>query len=63
MNIKSDITGYLNGKTVPQLSRGRGYDGKKVDEFLIFGILKSRLDVDKLIDFLEVHKYCFDKPQ
>lgn len=60
---KYKYQGYLDGKLVrPALHRAKRtlYDGKKLDRLEISDNLYSQQDVQDLIDFLQVQKYCFE---
>lgn len=52
----------LDDKAVPPRNDFfRRYDSKQLTELNITGSMFSQKDVDDLIKFLQIHKYCFKK--
>lgn len=37
------------------------WDGKKMTSLLVYAALNEKSDFEELIEFLKVHKHCFDK--
>ncbi len=55
----------LKGDLVPKstvVSRTFEYDGKKIDCLDISARLESQEDIKNVIEYLQVHRYCFASP-
>jgi len=37
------------------------YDGYKLDELTLAATMTTRADVENVIEFLQIHRFCFDK--
>lgn len=69
MENKIRIVGFLDNErvktmhTTPISNARRLMDGYKLDELQISTTLKTMKDFDELIELLQIHKYCFSKPE
>ena len=61
MDYNFEFSGFLDGKYIKP-SEYTVYDGKRLDKLKIDAVLRNMEDFNKLIDFLHIHKHCFDKP-
>lgn len=53
--------GFLLGSPIKGQSLPNQYDGYKLDELILSTTMTSRADVENVIAYLQIHRFCFDK--
>ena len=54
------IEAYFDRKKVPKANNSKyPYDGRLLDVLFVSKACESRRDVEELIEFLNVHRFCF----
>ncbi len=54
--------GFLGGEAVIRRDYPEQYDGRRLDELVLTAAMTSQADVENVIHYLQIHKFCFDKP-
>lgn len=54
--------GFLAGEAVIGRDYPAQYDGKRLDELILTTAMTTRIEIEHVIHYLEIHKFCFDKP-
>ena len=54
--------GFFKGEAVERRNLPAQYDGRELDELSLSTTMTSREDVENVISYLELHRFCFDTP-
>ena len=53
--------GFLWGRPIKGRDLPAQYDGYRLDELILSATMTTKEDVENVIKYLEIHKFCFTK--
>lgn len=53
--------GFLSGQPIKGRDYPAQYDGYRLDELTLTTTMTTKADVENVIEYLQIHKFCFDK--